>query len=206
MSFYARWVVPQLVNCAMRNRRLSEYRNRVIPRAQGAVLEIGVGSGFNLPLYGADVDRIYGIDPSGELLAMAQKRRDAARVPVTLTRASAEAMPLDADSIDTVVTTWTLCSIPDVGRALREMRRILRPGGKLVFVEHGLSRDPQVRKWQNRLTPCWKKVGGGCHLNRNIDELIRSAGFRIDALETGYMKGPRPMSFMYEGWATPLAE
>jgi SAM-dependent methyltransferase len=188
----------------MRNRHLSEYRDRVLPFARGIAVEIGVGSGFNLPLYGSDVERIYGFDPSIELLRIASNRGGAATHSVMLAQASAEDMPIDGHSVDTVVTTWTLCSIPDVERALREARRILKPGGRLVFVKHGLSPDPQVVKWQNRLTPCWRKIGGGCHLNRKIDDLIRAAGFRIDSPRTGYMKGPRPMTFMYEGWATPL--
>ena len=116
-------------------------------------------------------------------------------------RRSAEAVPLEDRSVDTVVTTWTLCSIPDPRRALDEMRRVLRHGGRLLFVEHGLAPDPKVRWWQDRLTPTWKHVGGGCHLNRAIADLIEAAGFEFERLDTGYMRGPKPMTFMYEGSA-----
>jgi ubiquinone/menaquinone biosynthesis C-methylase UbiE len=117
---------------------------------------------------------------------------------------SAESIPLDDSSVDTVVTTWTLCSIPDVVRALAEMRRVLKPGGRLLFVEHGLSPDEHIRRWQHRLNPVWKKLAGGCHLNRPIAKLIESAGFRVSQLDTGYMSGPKPMTFMYEGAAHSL--
>jgi ubiquinone/menaquinone biosynthesis C-methylase UbiE len=118
-------------------------------------------------------------------------------------KGSAEAIPLESKSVDTVVTTWTLCTIPEVARALSEMRRVLKPGGRLLFVEHGRSPDPNVRCWQDRLTPLWKRIGGGCHLNRAIGQLIEESGFRIENINTGYMKGPKPMTFMYEGSARP---
>ena len=120
---------------------------------------------------------------------------------IELVEGSAEAVPLEDRSVDTVVTTWTLCSIPDPRRALAEMRRVLRPGGRLLFVEHGLAPDPKVRWWQDRITPAWKRVGGGCHLNRAIAQLIEEAGFQFERLDTGYMRGPKPMTFMYEGRA-----
>ncbi len=124
--------------------------------------------------------------------------------PTEFLDASAESIPLDDNSVDTVVTTWTLCSIPDVQQALAEMRRVLRPGGWLLFVEHGRSPDPAVVRWQNRINPLWKRIGGGCHLNRPIATLIDSSGFRIERLETGYARGPRTMTYMYEGGARPL--
>ena len=120
---------------------------------------------------------------------------------IELVEGSAEAVPLEDRSVDTVVTTWTLCSIPDPRRALAEMRRVLRPGGRFLFVEHGLAPDPKVRWWQDRITPAWKRVGGGCHLNRAIAQLIEEAGFQFERLDTGYMRGPKPMTFMYEGRA-----
>jgi ubiquinone/menaquinone biosynthesis C-methylase UbiE len=125
------------------------------------------------------------------------------RVPTRLIAGSAESIPLDASSVDTVVTTWVLCSIPDAGIALTELRRVLKPGGQMLFVEHGLAPDQAVRKWQNRLNPAWKKIAGGCHLNRPIADLIEAAGFRISRLDKGYMQGPKPMTFMYEGAARP---
>jgi ubiquinone/menaquinone biosynthesis C-methylase UbiE len=201
MGFYGRVVLPRLLDLAMRDSRLAGYRQQTIGAARGLVLEIGVGSGLNLPLYGAAADRVCGIDPSLELLDRARERIAAARVPVSLIRASAEQLPFADAAFDTLVMTWTLCSIPNPGAALNEMRRVLKPGGGLLFVEHGLSPEPRIIRWQHRLTPCWKHIGGGCHLDRNMEELIRAAGFRMDALETGYMKGPKPWTFMYRGRA-----
>lgn len=203
MGLYQDHVLPRLIHLSMRQRNLAAYRARVIPAAQGRVLEIGIGSGLNLPYYGTTVERVIGLDPSPKLLAMAREAARRTTIPFDLIEDSAEAIPLDNRSIDTVVTTWTMCSIPDVQRALGEMRRILKPGGRLLFVEHGHSPDPGVRRWQDHLTPIWRRVGGGCHLNRAIRELIEGAGFRIERIETGYMRGPKPMTFMYEGSARP---
>ncbi|RPH54263.1 MAG: class I SAM-dependent methyltransferase [Lysobacterales bacterium] len=203
MSFYNDQVLPHLINLAMRNRELRPYRERVISHAEGRVLEIGIGSGLNLPFYGNRVEQILGLEPAARLLAMAQGRADRSKQPVTFVAGSAEAIPIEDHSIDTVVTTWTLCSIPDAIGALKEMRRVLRPGGQLLFVEHGLAPEDTIQRWQNRLTPLWKKIGGGCHLNRPIRTLIERAGFNITELKTGYMKGPKPMTFLYEGLATP---
>ncbi len=141
------------------------------------------------------------MDSSPELLAMARRSATRTNVPVELVEGSAEAIPLDDGSVDTVLTTWTLCSIPDAKHALLEMRRVLKPGGRLLFAEHGFSPDANVRRWQDRLTPLWKRIGGGCHLNRPISALIAAAGFRLERLETRYMKGPKPMTFLYEGVA-----
>ena len=202
MGFYERIIVPRLIELAMRNKQLAVYRNQTIAAAQGLVLEIGVGSGMNLRLYGPSVAWVCGIDPSPELLRLAGRRAAEASVPVSLVRASAERMPFRDAAFDTVVMTWTLCSIPDPGAALDQMRRVLKPGGRLFFVEHGLSREPRIMRWQRRLTPYWKRIGGGCRLDRKMDDLIRAAGFRLDALETGYMKGAKPWTFMYQGSAT----
>src|SRR5262249_52992947 len=179
------------------------YRERIVSMAEGRVLEIGIGSGLNLPFYGAKAREILGLEPSPRLVTMAQQRAREAPRPVTFVEGSAEAIPFDGGSIDTVVTTWSLCSIPEALQALGEMRRVLKPGGQLLFVEHGLSPDANVRQWQNRLTPIWKRIGGGCHLNRPIRTLIESAGFKVAQLETGYAKGPKPMTFIYEGRARP---
>jgi ubiquinone/menaquinone biosynthesis C-methylase UbiE len=203
MSFYNDRILPHVINLAMRNRELDAYRQRVVSQAQGRVLEIGIGSGLNLPLYGPGVVEIVGLDPAPRLIAMAQEAANRSTIPVTLITGSAQAIPIDAGSIDTVVTTWTLCSIPDAGAALLEMRRVLKSNGQLLFVEHGQAPQENVRKWQNRLNPVWKRIGGGCHLNRPIRSLIEEAGFRMIRLDTGYAKGPRPMTFFYEGCAAP---
>jgi|SRR5579885_123981 len=203
MGLYQDHVLPLLIHLSMRQRNLAAYRARAVPAAQGRVLEIGIGSGLNLPYYGTAVEQIIGLDPSPKLLAMAREAARQTAIPLELIENSAEAIPLYNRSIDTIVTTWTMCSIPDVQRALGEMRRVLKPGGRLLFVEHGRSPDPGVCRWQDRLTPIWRRVGGGCHLNRTISELIEDAGFRIEQIETGYMRGPKPMTFMYEGAARP---
>jgi len=203
MSFYETRILPWLLDLAMRQRQLVPYRERMLAAARGRVLEVGVGSGLNLPLYGPAVAQVYAIDPSPELLRLARGRAADAVAPVLLTRASAERLPFADGVFDTVVTSWTLCSIPDAPRALREMRRVLRPAGRLLFVEHGLAAEPGVARWQHRLTPCWRRLSGGCHLDRGIDDLIRSAGFDIVQLHTGYMRGPKPMTYMYEGQARP---
>lgn len=201
MGFYHDRVLPLLIHLAMRQDRLAAYRRRVVPAAEGRVLEVGVGSGLNLPFYGGGVARVIGLDPSARLLGWA--RESGAAPPVDLVEGSAERIPLATSSVDTIVTTWTLCSIPDARAALGEMRRVLKPAGRLLFVEHGLAPDPRVRRWQDALTPAWKHLAGGCHLNRPIAELIAGSGFRIERLETGYMPGPKPMTFMYEGAARP---
>jgi ubiquinone/menaquinone biosynthesis C-methylase UbiE len=203
MGFYQRWIVPRLINLAMRNRSLDAYRQRTIGAASGLVLEIGVGSGQNLTLYGSAVHRVYAIDPSMELLYMARNRIAEARLPVSLSRASAEQLPLADAIFDTIIMTWTLCSIPNPVAALIEMRRVLKPSGNLVFVEHGLSPESRVARWQHRLTPCWKRIAGGCHLDRKMDDLIGAAGFRVSDIENRYMDGPKLMTFMYQGRAIP---
>jgi ubiquinone/menaquinone biosynthesis C-methylase UbiE len=196
MGVYAKLFLPRLLDLAMRNHGLAGYRGRVIGAARGLVLEIGVGSGLNLPLYGGAVDRVYAVDPSPELLRMARGRIADALVPVSLERASGEQLPFADAIFDTVVMTWTLCTIANPVAALIEMRRALKPGGRLLFVEHGLSPEPRIARWQHWLTPCWKRIGGGCHLDRNIDVLIATAGFQVNAIEKGYMKGPKASTFM----------
>src|SRR5262249_17878317 len=153
-------------------------------QARGRVLEIGIGSGLNLPLYGDGVERVYGIDPSAGLLRRAGRQRVSA--VTELVEASAETIPFESEAFHTVVTTWTLCTIAHAIQALQEMRRVLRQNGRLLFVEHGLAPDRTMARWQNRLTPCWRCVTGGCHLNRSIDGLITAGGFSIERLATGY--------------------
>jgi len=201
VGLYDNHVLPHLINLSMRNRLLLPYRQRVISQAAGRVLEVGIGSALNLPYYGPEVTELLGLEPAARLMQMAERSASQSQRRVTFIAGSAEAIPLDDASVDTVVTTWTLCSIPDAISALHQMRRVLRPGGQLLFVEHGRAPDERVVKWQDRLTPFWKRMGGGCHLNRPIATLVESAGFTIADLKTGYMKGPKPMTFMYEGRA-----
>lgn len=203
MGFYSDLILPRLCDLAMRNKHLLPYRERVIGAAEGRVLEIGVGSELNLPFYSPSAHEIIALEPVPALIAMARSKGPAPSARVTFIEGSAETIPLDDASIDTVVTTWTLCTIPKAAIALSEMRRVLKPGSRLLFVEHGLSPDQGVRRWQNFLTPTWRRLSGGCHLNRPIGAMIEGAGFRLERLETGYIPGPRPMTFLYEGSAKP---
>lgn len=201
MGIYQRFLLPHLINLAMKREAATARRAELIPKATGFVLEVGVGSGLNLPFYAAGVTRLRGVDPAAPMLAMARPKAERVTFPVELVCQSAEELPADGSSIDTVVTTWTLCSIPDPLAALREMRRVLKPEGRLLFVEHGFSPDPTVQAWQRRINPLWRKLAGGCNLDRKIDALIRAAGFEIAHLDTTYLPGPRPMTYTYEGAA-----
>jgi ubiquinone/menaquinone biosynthesis C-methylase UbiE len=207
VGFYDDRVVPHLIRLSMREATLVPYRRRITSAAAGRVVEIGVGSGENLRLYSTQADRVIGLDPSPRLLSMAREAAHEAAVPIELMKGSAQEIPLADRSADTVVMTWTLCSIPDPSRALREIRRVMKESGRLLFVEHGRSPDPGVSRWQDRLTPLWRRLAGGCHLNRPMRLLIEDAGFHLERIDTRYMKGPKPMTFMYEGCAraTPLA-
>jgi ubiquinone/menaquinone biosynthesis C-methylase UbiE len=198
---YNRYVLPHLINFAMSRDDVTRLRTVQVPKAKGIVLEVGIGSGLNLPFYTDAVTRLYGVDPSRELLAMARPRAVSTPFPVKLLEEEAERISLADASVDTIVVTWSLCSIADPARALREMRRVLRADGMFIFVEHGLAPEAGVQKWQNRLTPVWKRFTGGCHLNRPVADMIRRAGFAIVDLRTEYLPGPRPMTFMYEGLA-----
>jgi ubiquinone/menaquinone biosynthesis C-methylase UbiE len=202
LAVYQRHILPRLISWGMRQKQLVPLRERVVGAARGRVLEVGIGSGLNLPLYPRDVEVVLGVDPSIELLHLAKKHTPWVHFPVELTEASAEDLPLDDRSVDTVVLTWTLCSVGDPRRALAEIRRVLRPGGALLFIEHGQAPEPGTRRWQDRLTPVWRRLAGGCHLNRPIERLIRDAGFQLAEFETGYLvKGPRPLTFHYRGVA-----
>ncbi|HJZ77755.1 MAG TPA: class I SAM-dependent methyltransferase [Vicinamibacterales bacterium] len=201
MSLYQRTVLPYLIHASMRVETFAAYRRRVVPLAEGRVLEIGIGSGLNLPFYSERATQVIGLDPSPNLLSMAGKAMNGMRRRVELLEGSAERIPLEDKSVNTVVTTWTLCSILDVMLALRELRRVLKADGRLLLIEHGYSPDPHVRRWQDRLTPAWKRIAGGCHLNRPIKHIIEDSGFRFERLGTGYMRGPKAMTFMYEGSA-----
>ena len=201
MGLYDRFVLPRQVSLAMKRSMLAERRAALVPRAKGTVLEVGIGSGLNLPYYSHAVERVYAVDPSPQLLAMARSNARKAKLAVELVCESAERLPFAAASFDCAVMTWTLCSMPDALTALREVRRVLKPGGKLFFAEHGLSPDTRVAAWQRRLTPLWRPLTGGCHLDRPIDALIRTAGFAIDELQNQYLKGPKPFTYMYEGSA-----
>lgn len=199
MNVYDKYVLPRLIDLAMGSKADTAERAALVPLASGVVLEVGIGSGRNLPFYGPAVERLYGLDPSRELWRLAGHRVQRAPGPVEFLCAPAERIPLDDRVVDTVVMTWTLCSIPDPARALAEMQRVLKPEGRLLFVEHGRSPDRRVVAWQDRLDPLWTRLAGGCHLNRKIDDLITRAGFSLLRLETGYGGGPKTLAYLYRG-------
>lgn len=203
MGFYDDRVLPYLLSRAMRQEDLDVYRRRLVREARGRVLEVGVGSGLNLSLYPKDVTSVVGVDTSARLLSMAARARRRASLSVSFVRGRAEALPLTAGSIDTVVTAWTMCSVGDVEAAMCEVRRVLKPSGCWLFVEHGRAPDPGVRRWQQRLTPLWRQIAGGCHLDRAMPSLLASAGFRVQRVDAAHVRGPRILTFMYEGMATP---
>ena len=202
MGLYAKYVLPRLIDLAMRNKDAARLRASWIPRARGDVLEVGIGSGLNLPFYSSEVRQIRGVDPSGELQRMAGKRAIDSPIPVEfLSQSAEESLAMADESMDTVVVTWTLCPIPNAAKTLEQMRRVLKRDGRLIFIEHGRAPDPSVVVWQDRLTPIWKRIGGGCHLNRKVDDLVVEAGFQILELKTCYLPGPRPMTYTYQGCA-----
>jgi ubiquinone/menaquinone biosynthesis C-methylase UbiE len=168
----------------------------------GEVLEVGFGSGLNVPHYPAGVKRVRAVDHATVGRKLASKRLAASAVPVEFVGLGGEALPLENASVDHVLTSWTLCTIPDVEGALAEISRVLRPGGALHFVEHGRSPDPKVADWQDRLTPLQRRVFGGCHLNRPIDRLVAGAGLEMTSMDNYYVRGPRPFGYMFEGLAT----
>lgn len=204
MGWYERHLLPRVIHLACGTRPVREQRRKVAPLARGRVLEIGIGSGLNLPFYDPGrVTRLWGLDPSPEMRAMAARAARAAPFEVELVGLPGEEIPLEDGTVDTVVLTYTLCSIDDPEAALRQMARVLAPGGELLFCEHGAAPDPAVRRWQDRVDPVWRRLSGGCRLNRAIPRLIEAAGFRIRGLETMYIPGWRPASFNYLGTAAP---
>lgn len=204
MSFYDRHILPLVINCACGAKPIRYQRRKIVPRAEGVVLELGFGSGLNLPYYDATrVSRVYALEPEEGMLARARKVAAKAPLPVEILPERAEDLSLGAASVDTVLVTYALCTIPDPIAALRGARRALKPGGKLLFCEHGLAPDEKVARAQRGVEPLWKKIAGGCHLSRNIPVLVAEAGFRIDDMETMYLPStPRFAGFNYWGAAS----
>lgn len=202
MGLYERFILPKVVHLTCSSKPIRYQRRKVVPLAKGRVLEIGIGSGLNLPYYDpSKVERVWGLEPSMQMRAMAEKRVRETQLKVEFIGLSDDEIPLESDSVDTVLVTYTLCTIPDVVRALEGMRRVLKPGGELIFSEHGLAPDENVRRWQYRMNPIWKRFGGGCNLNRPIPSLIEQGGFKIKNIETMYIPGWKPASFNYWGTA-----
>ena len=205
MGLYSKYVLPQVVHYACGQKPAMKQRRKIIPLATGRVLEIGIGSGLNVPHYDPDqVSHLWGLDPSREMWAIARKNAEEHHLDAEFIEAGAESIPLDDNAADTVVITYTLCTIPDVARALAEVKRVLNPQGSLLFCEHGEAPDASVRKWQERVSPLWSLVGGGCHLNRPIPRLLEASGFKSTDMQTMYVPGWKPACFNYWGTARPV--
>ena len=202
MGLYSKFVLPKLVHYACGQKSAMKQRGKIIPLAKGKVLEIGVGSGLNIPYYDAKrVDHLWALDPSNEMWAIAQDNACEKHLDAEFIQAGAESIPLDNNSADTVVITYTLCTIPDAQQGLAEIKRVLKPGGRLLFCEHGEAPDGDVRLWQKRMGPAWRFFGGGCHLDRPIPLLLEQSGFRSSDLEMMYIPGWKPACFNYWGTA-----
>ena len=205
MSFYDKYISPHFLNCACGTKPIQYQREKVVPLATGLVLEIGIGSGLNIPFYNTSkVTQVLGLDPSEELNRMARKVAEEKGLAVEFILGGAEAIALPDKHVDTVLVTYTMCTIPQVAEANKEINRVLKPKGKLIFCEHGLAPDANIAKWQNRIDPYWGKIAGGCHLNRNIPALISAAGFKIESMEQMYLPGT-PKFAGYNYWGTAVA-
>ena len=204
MGLYDRYILPRIIELGCGMEVMQAQRARIVPKARGRVLEVGIGPGHNLAFYDpAQVTHVTGIDPCEPLLARARERSGTVGFPVDLLAQGGEDIPLPDASIDTVLVTFTLCTIPEVGQSLAQMRRLLKPGGRLIFCEHGRAPDASVQRWQDRVNPLWKKLFGGCHLNRDMPALIRNAGFNIEFLEADYLEDtPRLAGYRYLGIAS----
>jgi ubiquinone/menaquinone biosynthesis C-methylase UbiE len=202
MAFYGERVLPRIIDLALSGRQFAKLRARVASTLEGEVLEVGFGSGRNVPFYPAAVQRVRAVDPSAGGRKLAAKRVAASPVPVEFIGLDGAHLPLEDASVDHVLTTWTLCTIPDVATALAEIHRVLRPGGALHFLEHGQAPHPTVARWQNRLDPLQQRIAGGCHLSRPIGELVAGSGLTVSRLENFYLSGPKAFGYMYEGVAT----
>jgi ubiquinone/menaquinone biosynthesis C-methylase UbiE len=202
MGLYADQFLPRFIDRVLGTGEISKVRAQTASGLSGEVLEVGFGSGLNVPHYPASVTRVLAVDPATVGRKLAEPRVAASSVPVEYIGLDGQSLPVDSESVDHVLITWTMCTIPDVDRALREMHRTLRPGGRLHFAEHGRSPDPNIARWQDRLTPVQRRLFGGCHLNRPIDELVRRAGFDLEPMDTFYVSGPKVFGCMYQGVAT----
>jgi len=203
IGYYEEQILPRFIDVALSGRQLNSLRARVAARLEGEVLEVGFGSGRNVAFYPPSVQRVLAVDPSVVGRKLAARRVGATRVPVEYVGLDGQSLAVDDEAIDHVLTTWTLCTIPDVEAALFEIRRVLRPGGEIHFLEHGRSPDQKVARWQDRLTPLQRRIAGGCHLNRPIDQILHDSGLAVAELDNYYIKGgPKAFGYMFEGVAT----
>lgn len=203
LSFYDKYILPKFLNCACGSKPINYQREKIVPLAEGTVLDVGIGSGLNIPYYNkSKIKYLYGLDPSIELLNLAKPLAKKNELEIEFLECGAEAIPLPNDSIDTVVITYTLCTIPDTQLSNQEIMRVLKPNGKLLFCEHGLAPDINIAKWQKRINPIWNKIAGGCNLNRDIPNLIRSSGLKISNMEEMYLPStPKFAGYNYWGVA-----
>ena len=206
MGFYEKYILPRFINCACSTKPMMKQREKVVPRASGTVLEIGIGTGLNLPYYDpSTVEKVIGLDPSEKSWELAAERAAHLDFEVEFIGLPGEAIPLDDASVDTVLVTYALCTIPDPVAALQGMSRVLRPGGELIFCEHGIAPDTSVQRWQARINPAWRAIAGGCNLNRDIPALLQQAGFAMNSLEQQYIPGtPRIAGYNYWGGAKAI--
>ena len=203
MGFYDKYILPKFLNCACGTKPINYQREKIVPLAKGIVLDIGIGSGLNIPFYNkSNIDRLYGLDPSEELLKIAKPIAKKNELEIEFLQCGAEAIPLPDQSIDTVLITYTMCTIPDIKLSNSEIMRVLKPEGQLLFCEHGLAPDKNIAKWQRRINPIWSKIAGGCNLNRDIPKLITSSGFKISNMEEMYLPStPKFAGYNYWGVA-----
>ena len=203
MSFYDKYILPKFLNCACGTKPINYQRDKIVPLAKGIVLDIGIGSGLNIPFYNkSNIDHLYGLDPSEELLKIAKHLAKKNELEIEFLQCGAEAIPLPDQSIDTVLITYTMCTIPDIKLSNSEIMRVLKPEGQLLFCEHGLAPDKNIAKWQRRINPIWSKLAGGCNLNRDIPKLITSSGFKILNMEEMYLPStPKFAGYNYWGVA-----
>ena len=201
MSLYNKYILPKFLNCACGSKPINYQRQKVVPLAKGKVLDIGIGSGLNIPFYNSDkIDKVIGIDPSHELIELAKELANDSKASIDLVIGSAELIPYPDNFFDTVLVTYTMCTIPNVAIANKEMWRVLKDDGRLIFCEHGLAPDKKISKWQNRIDPFWGKIAGGCHLNRDIQKLITDAGFSFESLDKMYLPStPKFAGYNYWG-------
>ena len=203
MSFYDKYILPKLLNCACGSKPINYQRDKIVPLAKGIVLDIGIGSGLNIPFYNkSNINHLYGLDPSEELLKIAEPLAKKNELEIEFLQCGAEAIPLPDQSIDTVLITYTMCTIPNIKLSNSEIMRVLKPEGQLLFCEHGLAPDKNIAKWQRKINPLWSKIAGGCNLNRDIPKLITSSGFKISNMEEMYLPStPKFAGYNYWGVA-----
>ena len=201
MGLYDKYILPKFLNCACGSKPINYQRQKVVPLAKGKVLDIGIGSGLNIPFYNSDkIDKVIGIDPSHELIDLAKELANDSKASIELVIGSAESIPYPDNFFDTVLVTYTMCTIPNVAIANKEMWRVLKDDGRLIFCEHGLAPDKKISNWQNRIDPFWGKIAGGCHLNRDIQKLITDAGFSFESLDKMYIPStPKFAGYNYWG-------